>query len=93
MAGPLNISSGSVLKQMREIAGRDISGNRKTYYASPDFISYNSLLMNRDATGITRLSISDVKTIRLPGEAEITFPLISSFREVAISESYFTTII
>ena len=57
----------SVLKELLTIRERK-AGTRKVYYPSPDFISYDSMLMLDYPAQITSLSITNIKTKRLPKE-------------------------
>ncbi len=61
-----NMSADSALKQMRAIGERSITGRKKTYYATKNFMTYDSLKKLEDYSQVTKLSITNSKSKRLP---------------------------
>jgi Leucine-rich repeat (LRR) protein len=58
----------SLLRVERKIRGTAITGYRKSFYPTKDFISFDSLFKIKDRSTITKLSISSVSTKEIPSE-------------------------
>jgi len=64
-----NLSADSILHQIRSMSERIIIGKRKKYFASNDFVSYDSLVTTiHDPNQITKLSIENRSDKRLPAK-------------------------